>query len=82
MYSENHSYMKAAPKVMPPILWCWPPTSQVDISATAVEVEPSCQNSVARIILLPQTAAVRQMAPDMEVRVKERRDNEFLHAEK
>ena len=35
-----------APKVMPPILWCWPITSEANICGMAVEVEPSCQYSV------------------------------------
>ena len=38
--------MRAAPKVMPPILLCWPMTSEVDVGGMAVEVEPSRQYSV------------------------------------
>jgi len=33
--------MKAAPKVMLPILLCWPITSELDIGGMAVEVKPS-----------------------------------------
>jgi len=33
----------AAPKVMPPILWCQPTMSEVDVGDVAVGVEPSCQ---------------------------------------
>jgi len=33
-------------KVMPPILFCWPTTSDVDVGIMAVEVEPSRQKSI------------------------------------
>ncbi len=33
--------MRAALKVMPPILLCWPMMSEVDVGGMAVEVEPS-----------------------------------------
>ena len=36
----------AASKIIPPILFCQPMTSEVDAGDTAVEVEPSCQYSV------------------------------------
>jgi len=39
-------YMRAAPKLMPPILLCWPTTSEVNVVDMAVEVEPSPQYSV------------------------------------
>ena len=35
--------MKAAPKVMPPILLFWPTISEVDVGDMTVEVEPSHQ---------------------------------------
>ena len=38
------SHMRAAPKVMPPMLRCWPTTSEVDVGGMAVEVEPSRQS--------------------------------------
>jgi len=31
----------AAPKVMPPVLLCWPTTSEVDVGSMALEFEPS-----------------------------------------
>jgi hypothetical protein len=37
---------RAAPKVMPSILLCWPTTSEANVVYMAVEVEPSRQNSV------------------------------------
>jgi len=37
--------MRAAPKVMPPALLCWP-TSDADGGGTAVDVEPSHQYSI------------------------------------
>jgi len=33
--------MMAALKVMPPILLCWPTTSELDVGGMAVETEPS-----------------------------------------
>ena len=38
--------MKAASKVMLPILLCWPTTSEADVCGIAVEVEPSHQYPV------------------------------------
>ena len=35
--------MRAAPKVMVPILLCWSMMSEVDVGDMAVEVEPSHQ---------------------------------------
>ena len=32
--------MTVSPKVMPPILLCWPTTSEVAVGGMAVEVEP------------------------------------------
>ena len=37
---------RAAPKLMPPILLCWPTTSEANVVDMAVEVEPSRQYSV------------------------------------
>jgi len=34
-------------KVMPPILLCWPTTSEVDIGMAVEEAESSCQYSAA-----------------------------------
>jgi len=33
-----------APKIMPPILWCWSTTSEVDVGGMAVEAEPFHQD--------------------------------------
>lgn len=38
--------MKAAPKVMPPFLLCWPIKSEVDDDGMALEVKPSYQYSI------------------------------------
>ena len=38
--------LKAAPKVMPPVLLCWSMTSEVDVGGMAVEDEPSHQHSI------------------------------------
>jgi len=43
-YINNILYfMRASPKVMLPVLLCWPMTSNVDVDGTAVEVKPSHQ---------------------------------------
>ena len=39
-------FMKAAPKVMPPFLLCWPIKSEVDDDGMALEVKPSYQYSI------------------------------------
>jgi hypothetical protein len=38
--------MRAAPKLMPPILLCWPTTSEANVIGMAVEIEPSRQYCV------------------------------------
>ena len=38
--------MRAALKVMPPVLLCWPMMSEADVGGMAVEVETSWQYSV------------------------------------
>ena len=44
----NHiiSFMRAALKVMPPVLFCWLVTCEMDTSGVAVEAEPSQPYSV------------------------------------
>jgi len=37
---------RVAPKLMPPILLCWPTMSEADVGGMAVEVEPSHHYSV------------------------------------
>lgn len=37
---------KAAQKIMPPILLCWPTTSEADVCGMTVEVEPYGQHSI------------------------------------
>jgi len=39
-------HKKATPKVMPPILLCWPTTSEVDVGDMVVKTEPSHQDSI------------------------------------
>jgi len=38
--------MRVASKLIPPVLLCWPTTSEADVGDMAVEVEPSCHYSV------------------------------------
>ena len=46
VYEYTHTHLRAALKVMTPILLCQPMTSEVDVGGMAVEVEPSRQYSV------------------------------------
>ena len=45
-YIYIYIYTRASPKVMPPILLCWPTTSEANVVDMAVEVEPSRQYTV------------------------------------
>lgn len=40
------SLWRAALRVMPPMLLCWPPASELDVSSVAIEVECSCHYSI------------------------------------
>ena len=44
--TESKDYMMVAPKLMPPVLFCWHTTSKADAGVMAVEVEPSHQYSI------------------------------------
>ena len=46
MYVCVYVCTRAAPKVMPPILLCWPTTSEANVVDMEVEVDPSRQYSV------------------------------------
>ena len=75
--------MRAAQKVRPLILLCWPMASEADVGDMAVEVEPSHQYSVLYFFAVWQMAAEGQSdktASNMEVCMKQR--CEFLHVEK
>ena len=41
-----YPYMRAAPKVTPPVLFCWPTTSEADVAGMAAKAEPSHQYSI------------------------------------
>ena len=53
---------------MPPILLCWPRTSEVS-GSLAVEVESSCQYSIHFVVVLQMTAEGQSVkeASDMEM---------------
>jgi len=66
--------MRAAPKVIPPVLLCWPATSEAVVGGMEEEVEPS-QNILLCFVAAWQMAAQGQagkMASDMEVCMKQR----------
>ena len=76
--------MRAALKVICPILSCCPTASEADVGVMIVEVEPSHQYSL--IFCCCATDGSRgqsdKMASDMEVHMKQRCVIEFLHVEK
>jgi len=66
--------MRAAPKVMPPILWSWPTMSEVDAGGMAVEAEPSHQCSITcccRMTDGSREGHSDRMASDMEGKAEE-----------
>ena len=77
-------FMMAARKVIPPILLCWPTTSEADGGGMAIEAEPSQQHPV-HFVTVQQMAAEGQldkMASGTGEHMKQRCVTEFLHAEK
>ena len=77
--------MRAGLKVMSPILFCWPMTSEAGAGNTAVEAEPSQQYFVMFCCCAKDGSRGGQsdrMASNTEVHVKQRSRSEFLRAEK
>ena len=72
--------MKAALKVMPPVLLCWPILLEMDVGGTAVEVEPSCQYSIAFFYhaTWQKRRQSDKMVSDIVVRMKQKCASEFL----
>jgi len=68
---------------MPPIVLCWPTTSEADVGGTLVEAEPSyiALNFVAVWQITAEGQSDR-MVSDMEERMKQRCGTEFLHPKK
>ena len=76
--------MRAALKVMPTIVLCWPMMPEEDVGGMAAEAESSHQYSVI-FVAVQQMAAGRQsdtMVSAMEVHRRQRSGSETLHAEK
>ena len=75
--------MRAAPKVMHPILLYQPKTSDANVGGMPVEVEHFHQCPVTCCCVTGGSrGAVWQMVSDMEVHMKQRCVTEFLHVEK
>jgi len=72
--------MRAVLKAVPPILWCWPTTSEVDAAGRAEEAEPSHQYPIPFCCVTVEGQSDR-MASDMEVHAKQRCATEFLREE-
>jgi hypothetical protein len=75
---------RVVPKLIPPVLLCWPTASQADVRDMTVEVEPSRQYSVKFCCRATDDSRGHsdKMASHVEVRMKQRCVTEFLHAEK
>jgi len=56
MNVEFYINTRAAPKLIPPILLCWPTTSEANVVDMAVEVEPSRQYSLNFVAVQQMTA--------------------------
>ena len=76
---SHHKCTRSALKVTPPILLCWPMTSEVSVSGLAVEVEPSCQYSVTCCCCEGQSDTITSV---MEAWMKKKCITEFLHVKK
>jgi len=48
---QSLKYMRAAPKVVPPVLFCWPTMSEIDDSGMAAEAESSQQYYIPFLLL-------------------------------
>ena len=76
--------MKTTLKVMPPIFWCCPTTSEADVGVMAAEAELSHHHPITSCCCVT-TAAVGQSdrtVPATEAWMKRRGVTEFLHKEK
>ena len=76
-------FLRAALKVMPLIVWCWPMSSEADVGGVAVGVEPSHQYSMTCYCRVTDGSrgAVRHSGSDVEVHMKQRCVTELLHVE-
>ena len=76
-------WIRAAPKVMPLTLLCWPMMSEVGVGDMAVQVEPPHQYPITCCLVTDGSrGAVWKIASDMEVCVIQRCGTEALHVEK
>ena len=73
-----------APKVMPPILLCWPTMSETDVGEMSAGAEPSPQCSVPCCCCVTDGSRGQadRMVSDMGVGMEQWDGIEFLHAEK
>ena len=77
--------IKAAPKLMPPILLCWPTKSEAEVGGMASEMESSHQYSTmfcCHVTDDNRRVKLDKMKSDVEVYMKQRFVIEFLHVEK
>jgi hypothetical protein len=82
-YASCSCYVRGTPKVMPPILLCWPTTLEPDAGGLAIEIEHSHRYFIS-FVAVRQIAAEEpsgKMAPDMKVHTRQKSATEFLHRE-
>ena len=78
----NH-VMRAAPKVMLPLVLCWTVMSQMHVNGVAVEGEPPHQCSIPCCCCATDGSSESdRMVSDMKVWMKQRNGIEFLRVEK
>jgi len=88
VYTLTYTYiiylMRAALKLMPHILLCWPTPSEADIDGIAVKLEPSHQYSITSCCHVTDGSrgAVWQNASEMEECMEQRCVTELLLVEK
>jgi hypothetical protein len=56
LYVGRTLIMNGAPKVMPPVLLCWPTALEADAGGMTVEVEPSRQWLVSFVVVWQMAA--------------------------
>ena len=78
------SYTKAALKLIPPILLCWPITSETYVDGMAEEVEPFTDVPLCAVAVREMAAKGQsdKMVSDIGVHMKQKGGTEFPRVEK
>ena len=86
LYINDPTYfVRAALKLIPPVLLCLPTTSEADTGGLVVEVEPSHQYPITFCLSCDrwqQRGGQKKIMSDVEMCMKQMCVIEFFHAEK